>query len=905
MRQAANPKLIVGPPPGGVHVPPLHLPVLRGDVIRRGRILDLLERGRASKLVLVHAPAGYGKTTQMIQWLKHLEGAGEGVAWITVDAQDNAAAHFRQRVCMALAGGRCREAMDILASINACASDHARFTLFLDDIDALGDPEAIRVLELLVDYTPPNLHIVMGSREVPALPLGRLRARGDLLEIDFEVLRFLRAEAAQLLYVRGGTDLARPDLDRLVERTEGWAAALHLVALSFARGADRDAVLGQLTGSRLEVVEYLEADVIGKLAEVTRRFLLETSVLRRLSPELCEAVTGLSDCAAILQRLDTAGMFLLPLDDSRRWYRYHALFAEFLRDQLRRTSPDAPSRIARKAADWCATNGFPVDAIEYSLQAGDTDQALALIDGYVGEHAAIGRFPTIRRWLSAMPAEALERHPRLLLANAWSQAFLLGSVEAERVLEQVRRLARTPGSPASVARTLLVLEPVLQIHAGKVAEATASSEAAWEEFGDSAVTERGTLANILAYAYIGAGRHEDAARRMRDAAACFPDPRRHQIGLAYACRNNGVAEAVVGNLRGAIQRFEQVGTYTGADEGDTALEIDPGFVRSLASGYCAAIHYERNRLDEAESWIELHRRYRESTTVVDALILAYLVETRIHRARDDIVRAEEVLLAATRHGGQVGHPRLVTAIEWERVRLMLIEGDVERARILASSIEDAEAPVMAPAYVLPHEEVEGAGIERLRLQIGIGRLQEALQGIEVQVAHARKYLRRRRLAKLLVLQALAMEADGQPQAALGSLIEALRMARTMGAIRTFADEGPACGRLLQALVNDRAIVADRGLGGHLARVIEACLPASASVEAGAEPLAAAPSDRLSTREIQILQRLSQGYSNLAVAQQLFVSPNTVKWHLRQIYEKLHVGNRSQAVFIARQQGLVA
>ena len=290
----------VEPPPpglragGGLLRTKLAPPLIRGDTVARERLQAALDKGRYAKLALIHAPAGYGKTTLMVQWMKHLQTVGERVAWLGLDSSDNDVSQLLAELHAAMLPHEPDRPLDLFALINRCAAEEQPFTLFLDEVEALTEAAALQLVCQLLEYSPPQLHIVMGTRSVPDLPLARLRVRGDLIEIDGQDLRFALREAAEFLYVRCGVQLSKATMNELLERTEGWAAALQLLALSLRQGTDQD-MLHHLSGSRTQIIEYLAVDVVAKLPEDMREFLMQTSILRRLSGPLCNAVTGAGD----------------------------------------------------------------------------------------------------------------------------------------------------------------------------------------------------------------------------------------------------------------------------------------------------------------------------------------------------------------------------------------------------------------------------------------------------------------------------------------------------------------------------------------------------------------------------------------------------------------------------------
>jgi ATP/maltotriose-dependent transcriptional regulator MalT len=643
---------------------------------------------------------------------------------------------------------------------------------------------------------------------------------------------------------------------------------------------------------------------LGKLPDGVRAFLLATSGLQRLCASLCDAVTGRSDSATMLGKLESANLFLQPLDETREWYRYHALFAEFLQLQLRAAAPGQEIDFARRASDWCAGNGLMVEAVEYSLSARDLGNAIAQMERCIDDQIRMGQFRTIRRWLSALPQPLIEEYPHLASANAWALTFCQDFRVAAKVIEQLRRVNEDPRNPAAYRETLMVLEPVLLGVMGRRQESMDRAQAGWEQGERSSSLVRGSLGNSLAYSCIAAGRHEEAQKYLKEASLCHTGPPANVSGLAYNAGISAIHEACLGNLSGAIHLFRSIEKLVGSYNTGLFSGIELRFLPAIGIGCCAELLYERNEIDEAEECLDRYFRFVDSVLMLESTILVFLTKFRVHLARGEIAQAEDVLLAASQHAMRTGIAWLAPSMDWERVRVALVNGDLDRAQLQARSIEPRGTPDLAPIFIHPYEEINGAGIETIRLYIYQGETEQALDCLEVQLQHASATLRRRRLMKLHILRAMAL-ADRQSQdAALEAILAAVRLATPMRAVRCFVDEGPRCLALLKGLVEARTARLDGKITMHLQTLIDAFQPGRLP---HAPPLALASKslvETVSPRELQILERLAQGYSNLAVAQQLSLSGNTVKWHLRQIYDKLGAKNRNEAVFLARQRGLL-
>lgn len=882
----------------------LAAPAVRADTIPRKHLMDRLDSGHRVKLVLIQAPAGYGKSTLMAQWSRRLQDAGEAIGWIVVDEAANDPSNLLASLVASLVRNPPAGTPDLLAVINRSASENVRYTLFIDEVEALRETASLQLLEMLLEYSPANLHVVIGTRTVPPLPLARLRVRNDVVDISGEDLKFLRSEAAQFLYVRTGAQLGRSALDTLLEKTEGWVAALQLITMSISRNAGRHSIVDELSGSRAQIVEYLAVDVVGKLSADVREFLLQTSVLRRLSAPLCEAVTGQADSTAMLMKLETTNLFLQPLDSARQWYRYHSLFADFLRDQLERKYPGRARDIARKAADWCAANGQLGEAVDYRLQAGDSAGAIANIEQCIDSQIQAAQFRTILNWLRALPQEEIDRHPSLVIANAWAVNFCQEYRLADVAIQQLRRLSADRQTAATYRTALLALEPVLLARIGDLQGMIERAEAAWPEVGRDVPRERSIVANQLAYGYTTAGRHDEAQKCLHEAMVCHAETRPSNVfGLAHTIGHAAIDDASVGDLEGAIRKLQSIETLVSDHAREMGSSIESGFLPANTIGLCAELLYERNEIDEAEAWLDRYSRFLESIPAVETILLAYLTRVRIHLSRGEVSQAEETLNAAGRHAVRTAMPRVLVACEWERTRISLLAGDVGRARMIATSFGPPPAPEAVPDLISPSEEINGMGIGTIRLLLHEGHSGEALARLDVNIRHATRYLRRRRLVKLRTLEAMALQKAGRPADASRTLGTAVRLSATMGAVRSIVDEGPLCQSILQVLAEEPTLKLDRKASAWLATLLNAF-----ETEDGTPPKSAREAkplvEGLSPREVQILQRLDQGYSNLAVAQQLFVSTNTVKWHLRQVYEKLGAKNRTQAIFLARNNGLL-
>src|SRR6516164_3404584 len=421
----------------------LHVPRLPPGFVVRPRLTARLDEGLAGRTILVCAPAGFGKTALLAAWAS---GGPRPVAWLSLDEGDNDPARFWRHVAAALErarpgiGGRVGPLLGppppqsfeglVTALLNELAERPAQQALLvLDDYHLIGAPQVHAAVQFLLDHLPPPLRLVLATRSDPPLRLGRLRARGELTELRAADLRFTEAEAAELLRATpAARDLTGAAIEALTAKTEGWAAGLHLAGLSLQAHDDADAFVAAFSGSHRYVLDYLAEEVLDSQDPQVRTFLLETSVLVRLSGDLCDAVTGRAGGQAMLERIERAGLFLVPLDEVRGWWRYHHLFADLLQARLAAEQPERVPALHRAAAAWHAERGLADDAIRHALAAGDPAWAARLIERNFDAVFLQGERATIRRWLAVLPAELTRSRPRLGLAQLW-MAVLSGHME--------------------------------------------------------------------------------------------------------------------------------------------------------------------------------------------------------------------------------------------------------------------------------------------------------------------------------------------------------------------------------------------------------------------------------------------------------------------------------------------
>ena len=890
----------------------LRPPEARQKLIARPRLTASLKQEPGRRLTLISAPAGFGKTTLLGEWLAdRMDGEG-CVAWISLDEGDNDPARFLSHLVAALR--RIEEGMgevvlaalrspnlpriDAVASelVNEIAAVPGELTLVFDDYHVVDAPAVHRFVTFLLEHLPKNAHLVIASRTDPPLPLAGLRARGQMAELRAADLRFSSEEAAAFFRDVMGVELGQEDVATLEGITEGWVAALQLAALSMRGRKDVSGFVRSFSGRQRHVFDFLAGEVLERQPERARQFLFQTSILDRLTGPLCDALTGRSDGQAMLEKLERDNLFVVALDDERRWYRYHHLFAGFLRGRLEREDPERTKELHRRAAAWYEESGWPSEAVGHALVAADHDRAADLVERVADEVLFRGETITLLGWLQDLPLEVKRRRPRLLLEHATALMMVgqledvepllreaehaagEGSVEDQQVDEPHRRhllgyvaairswranLLGDPQSGIELARRALALLPEHDPHPRITASLTLAEAYRYAddlEAASAALTEISELAQA-------AGNTRAASRAMT---------RQAQLQMAR------------GQLRESDAVLQQA-LRSAAIRGDASLPA-AGAVH-IAMG---ELLYERNDLDSAtqrlSEGMELARRLGQLDTLVDG----YIALSRLKQAQSDAQGAFEAVREADRlaQGSSVSRT-IVTAAAW-KARLHLASGEPAAATL---EQERAAGASGVPTFVRELERTILA-----RLLIARGEQDEALRLLEKLREEAEAAGRTGSAIEILTLQALALWKGGKKERVMSTLGHALSLAEPEGYVRTFVDEGPPMAALLsEVLEAQQRGRLDPPIPAHYLRKLLAALERDAS---GAALPAAGLPEPLSERELEVLILVAAGKSNQQIARELFVTAGTVKAHIKNIYRKLDAHSRTQALVRARELDLL-
>ena len=890
----------------------LHMPGPRPGLVPRPRLLARLDEGLGRGLVLVCGPAGYGKTVLLADWARRGE---VPAAWLSLDAADNDPARFWRHAVAAL--DRARPGIDdrlgpllgppapssfqglVTALINDLAADQA--LLVLDDYHLISARQVHESLAFLVEHRPAGICVVLASRSDPPLPLARLRARGQLTEIRAAELRFTPAEAGELLQ-HAASALPDASVAALAARTEGWAAGLALAALSLRGHDDAASFVAAFTGSHRYVLDYLAEEVLERQDEHLRTFLLETSVLDRLSGPLCDAVTGREGSQALLEQTERAGLFLIPLDEVRGWWRYHHLFADLLRARLQQEQPGRLAQLHRNAAAWCQEHGLADDAIGHAAAAGEMLWAARIIEQHFDlVHRIQGEAATIDRWLSVLPADVVGSRPRLLLAQAHMAADSGHPEVVAPLLDAVDRAppdwADEPFEPASgAAASFLINVPALtalnrsylaQLHGDAEATAAFATQTLAEskpEEGALSATAHG----FLAVAEWLRGRLTEAERALASSLTGWRETSQLTL-IAWACYELVLIQLARGRLDAAALTCEQT-----LDSLVTSGRPTPAAGPSYAG--LAEIAYQRDELDlalrHATEGIALCRQFVYTPPLAGGLATLAM----IRQATGDPAGALEAITEADQ--AAPGPAGLLNPVPARRARLLLAQGDLLAAARFAR--ENGLGPDDKPDYAR-----ESGHLVLARLLLAQDRPGQGLALLDRLHAAAKAQIRTGSLIEIGALRALALAATGDEPAAVTTLAGTLLLACPQGHVRVFADEGPPMaallGRLIAAQRAGSGFQAAAGVPlGYLARLQRAF----AAGPTAPDPALSGLVDPLTSRELEVLTMLAAGRSNQAIARELVVTLDTVKKHVGHVLGKLGAANRTEAVARARELSLI-
>jgi ATP/maltotriose-dependent transcriptional regulator MalT len=898
----------------------IHLPSTRPNLVPRTRLREQILQGLHGPLTLVIAPAGFGKTTMVAS---SIVDCGMPVAWLSLDKTDNDVERFLKYLIAALRevdNSIGSEASQLLATsqparhetiltslINDLDIIHREIILILDDYHFISSETVHEGVAFLLEHCPNTIHLVIATRSDPPLPLARLRARGQTVELRAADLRFTRPEAAQFLNDVMGLHLDTSSVAVLAERTEGWIAGLQMAALSMRDREDIPGFIKGFSGTNRYILDYLLEEVLASQSLEIQRFLLCTSILERLTVSLCDAVLAnddrsksseafkLSGSGSALEYLERANLFLVPLDDERIWYRYHHLFADLLRTQLQKSLCDkGVAQYHLRASEWYERNDFPIEAIRHASFASDSERIERLIEQNYLVMLNRGEMSGIRSWMGKLNTELVTRRPWLCLYEAFSRSWFGQLEEAKLFLkeaeERIRSEASGPNTQAMLGYHAYVQSRITAME-GDTQRAVELCRTARENIPADNLGLQIEIGITLGYEYFLFGDFINANQTLHT-----------MIRSANSVRavNNPVAASAIlarvhvlqGSLHDAYNLFQQAAQLipeTGGHYQGAIGLVDVGI---------AALLCEWNDIETALTRVKKGLEFLPSWGKADDLALAYITLSRIQLAlgnRVDAVGALEKAIHLIQTCGVFSEAR--SAVETAQVKMWLIQGEWLAVDHWVAALEKRLGPHDPFRY-----EDELTHITLARVFIAQKKLDEAIRILSCLEESAQSGGRMGRLIEIMLLKALAMQAIGDIQQAGLALAKSLTLAGPGGYVRVFLDEGQPMRMLLAQWLAQASPGSIRDYAINLLSNYEAesHTATQEKIAPGTELIVP-----LTQRELEVLHLIATGRTNQEIAQKLVVARGTVKAHTASIYRKLYVANRTEAVARARQLGILS
>jgi len=904
----------------------LFVPDTRPELVSRSNLVDQLNNGLDRKLTLISAPAGFGKTTVVTNWLHTQEGDDASpflIGWLSLDEDDNDPVRFLTYMITALnripgleteiGAGALQMAQAsqlpppqtiLTAVINEIAMITNKIVLVIDDYHLIDSQLVHNALIFLLENLPPQLHVVITTREDPPIQISRLRTRGQLNEFRAVDLRFSTAEIDEFLNQIMGLGLSTQDITALEKRTEGWVAGLQLAAISMQGRTDKSNFIQSFTGSHHFVIDYLVDEVLKHQPDHIREFLLQTSILDRLTGPLCDAITSRENGQATLEMLEHSNLFIIRLDSERQWYRYHHLFADLLRQRLYQMQPQKKRTLHALASEWYEQQGLNDEAIEHVLQSENYEQATQMINEHIEEMWRQGKLGRLLRWLEKLPDEYINNSPNICIFLAWN-LFTKGDQEkAESVLQFIEKnldlqsdlSSDNPIEKGETSARLFVKKIRGRVAAIRAVMASYRSDAIEsKKFASLAqallpvddLNWRSAAAMALADAYVFMGDYDSAHQARFESINICKAAGNTYIYLIDRTKFILVLKAR-GELLQAKAHCQQLIEYA----------IDNGFTGPGTIGWIQAILgdilAETNDLDGAFEIVREGVNLNKLGRDVTLLGWSNMCLTRILLSIGDFNGAENIIKKTEVMSQKATIPPLVNYQMMNyRVRVWLSQGRLDEAiKWMREQMEDSESK---STYVGRRINIP---IARIRIAQQLPEKANELLLPLLDAAEAGGHISR--AIELLILQALSLQAGDEIERALVPLDKALSLAQPRGFFRIFVDEGPPMARLLYEALS-------REISPEYVQKLLAAFPDVEPEKELMSKLIVSDSEwiePLSERELEVLQLIAEGLSRPEIASQLVLSLNTVKTHARNIYSKLGVNNQMQAVGKARGLGLL-
>lgn len=895
-------------------------PANRTGVIKRPGLSKLLHPTGTKKLVLVHAPAGYGKTTLLYQWHKSLLDNGQVACWLSLDELDDDPTTFiRYLLCafqevvdnfwMDAANwmeGRLQP--DITIALNHIINELIRIdmpvTLFMDDCQHINSVEIHQFIERLIDWSPENFQLVIGSRIVPPLSLSKWRVSEKMTEVDVSMLRFSSVEGKAFLEHKHNLQLTSEQTAIITEKSEGWAAGLQLVALVLKNYDQRDEFIASFSGNLYEIADYLTNNVLIQQTQTLTDFLLKTSILSRFNADICNLLTGRDDSQSVLEQLENDGLFTLPLDTHGHWYRYHHLFHDFLIGRLRRQYPHEVLSLYRTAAGWFRAQGLIKEAVDYALHSNDLEIIEDIHRDAIAIMSLMGTTAQVYTWLSNIPDAVKLRFPRLLILEGFALCLMNRVQDAETVNTRLdQALIGLAGDAVGVdpeeLTSLKAEAAVVPASIAAMKDDNSRLLALTEQLEDKPVNNLmiATLNDLRGYAQLRKGRFEDSRTLLARAWQYF-SINNQCYGMAVVDGFTGIADIQQLNYQDAYRVF--------ARSEEAAKDVNSGniFAHALASIMRATICYEWNRIEEAQKLLNSNLQLIEEIGPPIFSCYGYVTLSRCYSAKGDWDAAINALNRCLFRARQCVSNLYPAWVERER---LLLAGKMRSSGAVYS---DLTCPDSLPASTIP-DLWDIGDYFGLSNQVRLCVLDNKIDNIRGRVIslrrHAEHFSAFQAVLDCLLLEAQVLKIQDEPAQAAGIIQQAVRLAEPAGLLRTFIDEGEMLRDLLEDCLKDPSFTIQTK--AYVEKLLDA-YSFEGSSYATTDHTTLNKENRtvnveaLSKRELEVLQLVSAGKTNTEIAEQLFIAKATVKFHIGNIFGKLHATNRTLAVATARNSGLI-
>ena len=914
--------------PGLLLTTKLQVPQIRSERVPRSRLVARLQQGLAYKLILVSAPAGYGKTTVLCEWLAT---CGQPSAWISLDKRDNDSARFWAYLQAALQRTTStieNRIPDILHNYDDAPDLEALLTDLINDLDKLQQPLILVLddyhnidtqsihdgLNMLLEHAPAQFHMVLSTRADPPLPLARFRARSEMLELRQYDLCFTVQEAADFLHHTMRLKISEEDIDSITARTEGWIAGLQMAGLSLQGKEDPSAFIRSFSGENRYILDFLFEEVFQRQPREIQDFLLRTCILDQLCGALCDAVNLRADGQTMLGILENSNLFLISLDDRRKWYRYHHLFSDLLQSRLKQTFPDEIASLHQRASAWYAAENILDSAIAHALAAKDFERAASLIESFLSNEEPLNNLVALRSWMEKLPMDILERHPWLCVYRAWVD-FETG--QRETLEDRLRTVEKSIESlDADDTQRQHIQGHIAGLHA--YSAFTREDIPHVLEMGQKALSllpaddrMRSSAAIILGAAYWASGdviQAEWSFRMARDAALKSSSPR-----AAPASCYIGLQQVKQGRLQDAIDTFQDGLRLATLPNGNET------FLAGFPNVRLGDVYREGNQLELASQHLTKGLAQSKRLGQMDVLVDAYACLGRFQLAVGELDSAHESIQSADWLTNQTKVDQWVLAyLDDLRLRLWLAKGDLDAAGRWAQKSGLSSDGALSYQHDLHHQNLA-------RLLVAQSIVMGSKRSHDDAAALLKRLLPAAKQAgwvheqiKILIMQAINYQTHKDSQAALMSLYHAVILAEPGGYVRVFLDEGEIIRGLLTALghafrdpsnlpIKDEGIDLKGNQVVHLQKYVSMLLsefdhsPETSSAARSTMQLKgfSVPNtlmvEQLSPREIEVLKLLAQGCSDKEIAESLVIARETVHKHLKNIYGKLGVHSRTEAL----------